>query len=334
MLNKDAVAGALYERLRTLFAFAPDRVLSAWTSTYFAGPGPPALAKHGYRRAGQPRNVPLVVGVLMVAGWPIAHHVWAGHTRPSTTVKAVRADLRPRFRFRRIVFVGERGLVTARKRAALQAHDGHGFLVGMTRRQKPAAAALLDGVEAAKWLDCPRGLTVHAQQDPPRPRLHEVPCDRAGVRVLVVNLPREKKYAGTYLLQTDQTAMTPAEAVAYYKALSAVERGLRSLKDPLGLRPMWHQVARRVPAPIFVAALAFVSERMLERALKDAGRTLAAQAALPAVPTIRAVHCRVGGEGRSGVTPGSSPARQVLKALGRSAPQPPAPPAGEETTLS
>ena len=32
-----------------------------------------------------------------------------------------------------------------------------------------------------------------------------------------VNLRREKKYEGKYLIQTDQAAVTPAEAVARYK---------------------------------------------------------------------------------------------------------------------
>ena len=87
-----------------------------------------------------------------------------------------------------------------------------------------------------------------------------------------VNLPREKKYEGKYLIQTDQVAMTPQEAVQYYKDLSEVERGFRSLKDPLGMRPIWHHAERRVKAHILVAALAFLIERLLERALTDATR--------------------------------------------------------------
>jgi transposase len=408
LLNKDAVEVALYERLRTLFEFEPDLVMYDLTSTYFEGHGPPDLAKHGYSRDGKPRNVQVVVGVVMVAGWPIAHHVWAGNTRDSTTVQPVIADLTKRFRLRRIVFVGDRGMVTESNLAALQAHEEHGFLVGMTRRQNPEAEALIDRVDATQWIDCPMGITVREQKDPPRTRVQEVACDRAGVRVFVVesderrayeerqrlkamarvraalaklqtrvakgrlkkpekigaaaerilqrnhgyryytwelkegrleiaehpvNLPREKKYEGKYLIQTDQTAMTPAEAVAHYKDLSEVERGFRSLKDPLGMRPIWHHVARRVKAHIFVAALAFLIERMLERALKEAGLSLSAQSALQAVQTIRYVQFRVRGELRSGVTPGSSQARQVLQALGLSDRRPPTPPAGEETAM-
>ncbi len=407
-LNKDAVEVALYERLRTLFEFDADLVMYDLTSTYFEGHGPPTLAKHGYSRDGKPRNVQVVVGVVMVAGWPIAHHVWAGNTRDSTTVKEVIQDLARRFRLRRIVFVGDRGMVTESNLAMLQAAAEHGYLVGMTRRRNPEAEALIDRVDETKWVDCPNGITARAKPNPPRTRVQEVACDRAGVRVFVVdsderrayeerqrskamervraalakvqarvakgqlkqpakigaaaeralqknhgyryymwefkegqleiaehpvNLPREKKYEGRYLIQTDQTAMTPAEAVAHYKDLSEVERGFRSLKDPLGMRPIWHHTARRVKAHIFVAALAFLIERMLERALKDAGLSLSAQSALEALQTIRYVQFRVAEELRSGTTPGSSRARQVLNAIGLADHRPPAPPAGDETTM-
>jgi transposase len=407
-LNKDTVEVALYERLRTLFEFDADLVMYDLTSTYFEGHGPPTLAKHGYSRDGKPRNVQVVVGVVMVAGWPIAHHVWAGNTRDSTTVKEVIQDLTRRFRIRRIVFVGDRGMVTESNLAMLQAEEEHGYLVGMTRRRNPEAEALIDRVDEMKWVDCPNGITAREKQNPPRTRVQEVACDRAGVRVFVVdsderrayeerqrrkamqrvraalakvqarvakgqlkqpakigaaaeralqknhgyryytwelkagrleiaehpvNLPREKKYEGRYLIQTDQAVMTPAEAVAHYKDLSEVERGFRSLKDPLGMRPIWHHTTRRVKAHIFVAALAFLIERMLERALKDAGLSLSAQSALQALQTIRYVQFRVDGQVRSGTTPGSSRARQVLNALGLADHRPPAPPAGDETTM-
>jgi transposase len=148
-----------------------------------------------------------------------------------------------------------------------------------------------------------------------------------------VNLRREKKFEGKYLIQTDQLDITPQDAVAYYKDLNDVERGFRSLKDPLGMRPIWHRAVRRVKAHIFVAALAFLIERMLERALKDAGVLLSARSALEALKTVRHVRFRVDGQLRCGVTPGSARAHQVLKALKLTDLRPPTPPQGEETTM-
>lgn len=409
ILNQSKIELALYGRLRELFHFQPDLVFYDLTSTYFEGHGPATLAKHGYSRDGKPRNVQVVVGVVMIAGWPIAHHVWAGNTRDSKTVAEVVKDLTQRFRFRRVVFVGDRGMVTEKNLEVLQNADGEwGFLLGMTRRQNPEAEALIDRVVAERWLDCPGGINGQEATVKQRTRVQEVSCDRAGVRVFVVdsderrgyeqrqrakamervrlsleklqtrvargrlkdpakigaaaqrilsrhhghryyawhlsagrfefaehpvNLPREKKYEGKYLIQTDQAELTPREAVAQYKELNEVERGFRSLKDPLGMRPIWHHHERRVRAHIFVAALSFLMERMLERALQDAGVPLSAQAALTALQTIRHVRFQVNGAERTGVTPGSNHARQVLRVLNITALRPPTPPEGASTTV-
>jgi len=407
-LNQSRIEVGLYQRLRDLFNFQPELVFYDLTSTYFTGHGP-ALAKHGYSRDGRPRNVQVVVGVVMVAGWPIAHHVWAGNTRDSTTVKEVVTDLTKRFHLRRVVFVGDRGMVTESNVSTLTQADGAwGFLIGMARRQNPEAETLIDRVHEERWLDCPVGINAQEKkpENRPRTRVQEVSCDREGVRVFVVdsderrayetrlreqsmqrtrvglekvqkrvaagrlkqpekigaavervlqrhhgcryyaweltdgqlrffehpvNLPREQKYEGKYLIQTDQPDMTAQDAVTHYKELNEVERGFHALKDPIGMRPIWHRADRRVRAHIFVAALAFLLDRMLERALRDAKANLSSTAAWQALETIRHVRLRVNGDIKTGVTPGSGQARQVLKALKITDVRPPTPPAGEET---
>ena len=409
ILNQAKIELALYGSLRDLFHIKPELVFYDLTSTYFEGHGPATLAKHGYSRDGKPRNVQVVVGVVMVAGWPIAHHVWAGNTRDSKTVAEVVKDLTERFQFRQVVFVGDRGMVTEKNLEVLQTAEGDwGFLLGMTRRQNPEAEALIDRVVEERWLDCSSGINGQEATVKQRTRVQEVLCEREGVRVFVVdsderrgyeqrqrekamervrlsleklqtrvsqgrlkdpakigaaaqrvlsrhhghryyawqlaegrfefvehpvNLPREKKYEGKYLIQTDQAELTPRDAVAQYKELNEVERGFRSLKDPIGMRPIWHHHERRVRAHIFVAALAFLMERMLERALKDAGVPLSAQAALTALQTIRQVRFRVDGTERTGVTPGSHHARQVLHALNITEVRPPTTPEGTSTTV-
>jgi transposase len=408
-LNKRRIEVALYHRLRDLFHLQPELVFYDLTSTCFAGHGP-SIAKHGYSRDGRPRNVQVVVGVVMVAGWPIAHHVWAGNTRDSKTVKEVIDDLTTRFHFCRVVFVGDRGMVTEKNVETLTNADGDwGFLVGMTRRQNPEAERLIDRVQEDQWITCPAGITAREKKpaEQPRTRVQEVKCDREGVRVFVVdsderrayetrmreksmertraglekvrtrvaegrlkrpekigsavervlqrnhghryydwelkdgqlrifehpvNLPREKKYEGKYLIQTDQRNLTGLDAVAHYKELNEVERGFHALKDPISMRPIWHHTERRVRAHIFVAALAFLLDRMLERALRDAKVNLSSTAAWRALETIRHVRLQVNGEIKTGVTPGSSQARHVLRALNLSDHRPPAPPLGNENT--
>ena len=117
---KERIEEALYHRLRDLFSFKPDLVLYDITSTYFEGAGPEDFAKHGYSRDGKPHNVQVVVGVVMVAGWPIAHHVWPGNRIDHDTVQEIVGDLQKRFGFGRVVFVGDRGMVTAENLESLK----------------------------------------------------------------------------------------------------------------------------------------------------------------------------------------------------------------------
>ena len=105
------------------------------------------------------------------------------------------------------------------------------------------------------------------------------------------------------------------------------------MKDPISMRPIWHRAERRVKAHIFVAALAFLLDRMLERELKDAGVGLSLSAAWSALQTIRHVDFRVHGQRRTGLTPGNSRARQVLAALNLGNLRPPTPPTSDPTTM-
>ena len=119
-----------------------------------------------------------------------------------------------------------------------------------------------------------------------------------------------------------------------YKELSDVERGFRSLKDVLEMRPIYHQIAPRVKAHIFVAALGLLMTRLIERGLKDAGLDLSAADAIRALNTIRVVTFHLPGQQlRQGVSRGSPRAGQVLKALGIVDTKPPAWSQAPETVM-
>src|SRR5438105_15803733 len=191
---KDRIEVALDHRLRDLFSLKPDLVLYDITSTYFEGAGPHDFAKHGYSRDGKPQNVQVIVGVVMVAGWPIAHHVWAGNRIDHSTVQEVIKDLRQRFGFGRLIFVGDRGMVTDENIESIT-KDEHGFLVGIKRRRNAQLDAWLDAVDDTKWIDCPGGInTWERKTDPPRTRAQEVPSGDPDLRVIVIDSDERRAY--------------------------------------------------------------------------------------------------------------------------------------------
>jgi transposase len=191
---KDRIEVALYHRLRDLFSLRPDLVLYDITSTYFEGAGPRDLARHGHSRDGKPQNVQVIVGVVMVAGWPIAHHVWAGHRIDHSTVQEVISDLRKRFDFGRLVFVGDRGMVTDENIESIT-KDQQGFLVGVKRRRNARIDGWLDAVDDAKWVTCPGGINARERKtDPPRTRAQEVTSGDPALRVIVIDSDERRDY--------------------------------------------------------------------------------------------------------------------------------------------
>src|SRR5512142_1331648 len=191
---KDRIEVALYHRLRDLFSFKPELVLYDITSTYFEGAGPHDFAQHGYSRDGKSQNVQVIVGVVMVAGWPIAHHVRAGNRIDHSTVPEVISDLRQRFEFGRLVFVGDRGMVTDANIESIT-NDQQGYLVGLKRRRNAELDGWLDAVDDAKWIDCPGGInTQERKTDPPRTRAQEVSSGNPEMRVIVIDSDERRGY--------------------------------------------------------------------------------------------------------------------------------------------
>jgi transposase len=109
--EKPRIEKEIYGRLRDLFSLQSDRVFDDLTSRYFEGQGPKEWARFGYSREGKPRHHPILLGVVMREGWPIAHQVFAGNRLDKTTVGEGVDDLKKRFELKRVVLVGDRGMV-------------------------------------------------------------------------------------------------------------------------------------------------------------------------------------------------------------------------------
>src|SRR6476619_3651952 len=70
-------------------------------------------------------------------------------------------------------------------------------------------------------------------------------------------LRRVRRREGRYLLRTHLCTRDPAELWRFYIQLVEVEAAFKTLKDDLALRPIHHQLERRIEAHIFLAFLAY-----------------------------------------------------------------------------
>jgi transposase len=117
-------------------------VLYDVTSSYFEGKTCP-LAKFGHARDGKKDKLQIVFGLLCdVQGRPIAVEVFEGNTGDPSTVASQVRKLRERFGLKRVVLVGDRGMLTeARLREDLDPAEG---LDWITALRAPAIAALME----------------------------------------------------------------------------------------------------------------------------------------------------------------------------------------------
>jgi len=145
---------------------------------------------------------------------------------------------------------------------------------------------------------------------------------------------REQAYEGKYVIQSEEPHLSVLDAVGLYKELSEVERAFADLKDVIEMRPIYHQTAERVQAHIYVAALAFLLHRAIEKKLKTARLDLSATEALIALKSVRVVDLDLGnGQRKRSVTRGTQRASAVLRALGIVDLDPPTPPKLGQTLM-
>ena len=406
--QKARIEKQVFLELRNLFRLRPDLVFYDITSTFFEGAGPTELGRFGYSRDGKPRNRQIVIGVVMMDGWPIAHHVFAGNRLDQTTVHEVVQDLNQRFQLERVVFVGDRGMMTIGTVKQLRERQ-QGYLLGLQRRNRKDTFDYIQLAETRRdWQLCPGGIAAGEKAVVPQTRVVEVAGKEAGVRVLVVHseerelyersmrelamgrvrkelealtaqvdkgelkepdkigaaaahklsrhhghryfawelphgkfcffehplhLTREKALEGKYVIQTEEQNLSALEVVARYKELNEVERGFAHLKGLLELRPIYHHSDERVQAHVFVAALALLLDRALEKQLRGAGSPLSSPFAWQALETIRCVELELGSRRKLCVTRGNQNAQQVLRILGITQLDPPTPEKGQESLM-
>jgi hypothetical protein len=107
LAQKPQIECAIWQQLRDLFSLEPELVFYDITSTYLEGQGPAELGRFGYSRDNKPRNRQVLIGVVMMDGWPDCAYIFASNRLDQTTVAEVVEDLRARFGLQRIVLVGD-----------------------------------------------------------------------------------------------------------------------------------------------------------------------------------------------------------------------------------
>ena len=302
-------------------------VLYDLTSTWYEG-HTCSLAKRGHSRDKKKGKLQIEFGLLCdIQGRPVAVEVFDGNTGDPATVASQIQKIRERFKLKRVVVVGDRGMLTeARIREEFKGIEGLDWISAL---RGPAIKKLLENKDFTPSLFDDRDMAEITSPDYPGERLmvcrnpllaeerHRTrtelleatekkllePIAKATRRknrplrgkkdialrvgkvinqykmakhfkltITHANFKYERKEEqikaeaaldGFYVVRTSVPAdsLTSEDTVSTYKRLSVVERAFRSIKTvDMKVRPIFHRLAKRVRAHIFLCTLAYYVE--------------------------------------------------------------------------
>jgi len=338
-------------------------VLYDVSSSYFEGQCCP-LAKRGHNRDKKQGKLQIVYGLLCDKnGCPVAIEVFEGNTADPKTVKDQIVKLRDRFGLKRVIIVGDRGMLTsARIREELAPQEGLDWISAL---KAPSIRKIMEDEQIDRSLFDKQDLAEITCPDFPGERLivcHNPLLEQKrektrqellaatekqlekikkavsrkrkplqGVKEIgiavgkVINkykvakhfkititenfiswqrkaesIESQAKLDGFYIIRTsvDEKILTTNETVKAYKQLSLVEQAFRSLKTvDLKIRPIFHHLADRVKAHVFLCMLAYYVEWHMRQRLApilfdddDKGNRQEQSPVTPAKPSGRAQH--------------------------------------------
>ena len=110
-------------------------------------------------------------------------------------------------------------------------------------------------------------------------RHYEITVEKAdaGPNAAAVRFKRRPQYdeadegAGAYVLRTSHTDWDIETVLRTYWRITDIEATFRSLKSELGLRPIWHQLDRRIAAHLLIAVLAYHAVHLIRTRLAARG---------------------------------------------------------------
>ena len=110
-------------------------------------------------------------------------------------------------------------------------------------------------------------------------RHYEITVEKAktGPNAAAVRFKRRPQYdeaderAGAYVLRTSHVDWDIETVLRTYWRITDIEATFRSLKSELGLRPIWHQLDRRIAAHLLIAVLAYHAVHLIRTRLAARG---------------------------------------------------------------
>ncbi|MEW5897487.1 MAG: IS1634 family transposase [Nanoarchaeota archaeon] len=138
--EKRSIEDHLWNFTRTLLP--ADIIFYDITNVQFEGDGPKS-ARIGYARLGKRNHKQILLGLVVLGGLPVAHHVFRGNRAEKTTLDWISQTVKKRYNVNKIIYVADRGMITTSNLEAIEKRKD-GYIVGIKRRHNKESEKLLE----------------------------------------------------------------------------------------------------------------------------------------------------------------------------------------------
>jgi len=303
---KDAIEEQLFMRRRDLFTQVTLAFFDT-TSLYFEGAGGESLGQYGHSKDHRPDLKQMIVGAVLTGdGQPVCCELWPGNVADANALLPIVDRVRDRFGIRQVCWVADRGMISAKTIAGLEAR-GLNYILGARMRKDAEVRYEVLAAARGRFEDVsPRlrvmDVTVNNHRYVVCYNPEEAVKDAADRDAIVASLERQLEHGtkhlianrgfrrflaiekgavaldrrrvaeealfdGKFVLRTN-TNLPASEVATQYKRLLMVEQLFRASKSLIDTRPIFHQCDDTIRGHVFVSFLALVLLDELFRRLK------------------------------------------------------------------
>ena len=326
----------LFFKSADLFNQQLDLIMFDTTSIKYWGEGEHAdILQRGYSKEKRGDLKQLIVGILMTKeGLPIGCEVFPGNTSDLKSFLSVIEKLKTRYSIGKLIWVADRGMVSAANIERLNELKQE-YILGVKMRQlnkeKKRKLLSLDkmmpvredlyvkelNIEGeGRYIVCfnPKEQELEREKREFFKRHLRKKVDTASAKEWIIKngykkyidfegdvildekrFRDEAQYDGKWVLLTN-TALPSRDIALYYKGLWQIEASFRDLKQDLETSPIYHYKQRRIIAHIFVSFLSLLLKITLKKKIKQIDKRASYKEVFEAVREIKAVKLTEGNQ--------------------------------------
>jgi len=321
--QKEQIQQISYKHTLTVLKGGISVVFYDVTTLYFQIDDEDDLRKRGFSKEGKHQNPQILLGLLVsVDGYPLAYEIFEGNKFEGHTMLPVIDRFKDKYNIDKLIIIADSGLLSSQNIIELQ-EKGYEFILGariknekQDIKDKILSLNLKNG--ESQIISKENGLKIIISYSEKRARKDKNNRER-GLKRLQKQLKSGKltkshinnrgynkylKMEGDIDIKVDMekfnqdaawdglkgyitnTDLTKDQIIENYGHLWKIEKAFRISKHDLKIRPIYHQLQRRIEAHITINFVAYKIYKELERLLKEKKADISPEKAIDIAKTI------------------------------------------------